>query len=408
MNYFLTLLGKRLRLGNKSRIILDLNAVQEGGNEPYIPSEPEDLISGSIVVIDNDITTNFTVSLTPSCDTFDHFEYTVNGQLLSFTTTSSTIPVESVIEDFELTAPNDSTQDYVFKIRGVSTRGNYTQYTTKTFTVEGETTVRTFWTTKFNPVEDVICSAEPNEGDRVIIVCRHSERSSDSGGSGTLTDTGIQWAKDNGTRIKASCQSANKFTDTSNDYYASTTVPRCRQTAYFIGMGRGYSAYNNNSFNGSSNPSNFRNPSCIGAYDLISGIGGMQNGGDIDWLALSVLTDDHFSEVKARVDQKVPAIISETNGHPFSLLVTHDLFMVPMIETMFPDIQFQRTKVAGKENQTGKGTNTGEWCGYMSGVCFIVHQDGTYDVWPIEGVEGNNTENTSSTEDVGKFQGQQN
>lgn len=393
--------GKRLRLSGK-RARLDVSHLEAGTTKPggnTNPSQPIDTISSSVVNVSLD-SSKFTFSLSPNVSNFDHYEYYVTGYAANKgTTTSNTITIQSIIDKYSLTAPDNSSTNYTLNVRAYSTQGNRTNIATKQFTVQGKVIeVNKFKIDDFNPVEDVIVSAEPSKGDRVIIVCRHSERTTVSGGSGTLTDTGIQWAKDNGTRIKASCQSANKFTDTSNDYYASTTVPRCRQTAYFIGMGRGYSAYNNNSFNGSSNPSNFKNPSCIGAYDLISGIGGMQYGGDIDWLALSVLTDDHFSEVKARVDQKVPAIISETNGHPFSLLVTHDLFIVPLIETMFPDIQFERYKVSGKENQTGKGTNDGEWCGYMSGVCFIVHSDGTYDAWPIEGVEGND----------GKYHGVQN
>lgn len=77
--------------------------------------------------------------LNGTCETFDHYEYWITGQSSNkHQTTASSISTDTLISQYNLTAPNNSTRDYTIRVQAISTSGAKCPYGAATFTVIGE------------------------------------------------------------------------------------------------------------------------------------------------------------------------------------------------------------------------------------------------------------------------------
>lgn len=214
----------------------------------------------------------------------------------------------------------------------------------------------------FNDIQTVYQKVNTGNGDRLLVVMRHSERGSDYSVNGGLTQNGINLAKNVGAKLKGA-----PFSSTENDFFASTGVKRTMETAYYLANGRG-----NNSM--SSYYDVLASSSDAGARRIDSrlSIASESFCSSTDWNTVANYYDNNRSDVNTKSLRMINQLCSVTDGHPLSIIISHDIEMVPLIEWA--------------SNGSIQITSS-NWCNYMSGVAVIVHSNGSWEAYPLKSLD---------------------
>lgn len=236
-------------------------------------------------------------------------------------------------------------------------------------------------TTNFNDIADVYQSVK--SGDRLMIIVRHSERDSATGKDAGLNSNGLSILQN----TAAPKVVGAPFADSSTDKYYSTNVKRTVETAYFIGKARGASGCTSSSLLGS----NWENETAVDhSGDTSSSISWVKATpgphtyfndhftGGTNW----VTAQNYYKNSKTTCTNDCEAAINwlakDSEGHPFVMLGSHDLCMVPFVCWATDNGNFFSTW------NNDYDSNPSGWIMYMAGVAVIVHSDGGWEVYPIK------------------------
>ncbi|MCQ2232562.1 MAG: hypothetical protein MJZ30_12020 [Paludibacteraceae bacterium] len=240
-----------------------------------------------------------------------------------------------------------------------------------------------FSTSEFNDAATIYQGVKVNKGDRVIFVVRHSERNTNEHGKdGGLNTNGINILFN----TAASKLKGAPFADASKDLYLSSNVKRTVETSYFIGKSRGADGCTESS----SLSSSWEQETAVDhSGDVESGIEWIKKEGPhtyfndhftggTDWY----VARDYFKNNKSTCIEKCESAINwlaeRSEGHPFTFVSSHDLCMVPFVCWATDNgNMFSQWNNDYDSNPSG-------WLMYMAGVAVIVHQDGTWEVYPVK------------------------
>lgn len=234
----------------------------------------------------------------------------------------------------------------------------------------------------WNDIADVYSSVKTSQGDRLMILVRHSERDSATGKDAGLNANGLKILQE----TAAPKLVGAPFADSSKDVYFSSNIKRTVETAYFIGNARGASGCTSSSLLGS----NWESETAVDH----SG----DPGSSISWVAQTpgphTYFNDHFTggtnwstvqnyykDSKTTCDNDCTAAINwlaeKTEGHPFTFVGSHDLCMVPFVCWAADNgDMFSTWNNDYDSNPTG-------WIMYMAGIAVIVHSNGNWETYPI-------------------------
>lgn len=214
----------------------------------------------------------------------------------------------------------------------------------------------------FNDIQNVYQKINTGNGDRLVVIMRHSERGSDYSVNGGLTQNGINLAKNVGAKLKG-----YPFNSTENDYFASTGVKRTMETAYYLANGRGnYSMGSYYDVLASTNEAGAR------TVDSRLSIATENFCSSTDWNTVANYYDNNKSDVNTKSLKRINQLCALTDGHPLSIIISHDTEMVPLIEWA--------------SNGSIQITSS-NWCNYMSGVAIIVHSNGSWEAYPLKSLD---------------------
>lgn len=236
-------------------------------------------------------------------------------------------------------------------------------------------------TTNFNDIADVYQSVK--SGDRLMIIVRHSERDSATGKDAGLNSNGLSILQN----TAAPKVVGAPFANASTDKYYSTNVKRTVETAYFIGKARGASGCTSSTLLGS----NWENETAVDhSGDTSSSISWVKATpgphtyfndhftGGTNW----VTAQNYYKNSKTTCTNDCEAAINwlakDSEGHPFVMLGSHDLCMVPFVCWATDNGNFFSTW------NNDYDSNPSGWIMYMAGVAVIVHSDGGWEVYPIK------------------------
>lgn len=236
-------------------------------------------------------------------------------------------------------------------------------------------------TTNFNDVADVYSAVK--SGDRLMLIVRHSERDSATGKDAGLNANGLAILQ----QTAAPKVVGAPFANASTDKYYSTNVKRTVETAYFIGKARGASGCTSSSLLGS----NWENETAVDhSGDTSSSISWVKATpgphtyfndhftGGTNW----VTAQNYYKNSKTTCTNDCEAAINwlaeDSEGHPFVMVGSHDLCMVPFVCWAADNGNFFSTW------NNDYDSNPSGWIMYMAGVAVIVHPDGGWEVYPVK------------------------
>lgn len=227
---------------------------------------------------------------------------------------------------------------------GEENGGEDDEPTVLAYTMAETTSIPTLSKTDFNYLWDV--KNEMGEDDRVIYVIRHSARGTETGASGALTDEGIALATKLGRAL-------NDGDDHSSDMYGSTDSVRTKQTAYIVADERcqgEYSGYENI-------------PLCPDSVmsDYFTDV--------TDWTVIQNYYRNNTDYVNTKAVSMCGTLCQYTDHAKFSMFVSHDSLCVPLVEWATNEA------IDVKSN---------DWINFMSGIAIVVHNDNTYEVFPVK------------------------
>lgn len=219
--------------------------------------------------------------------------------------------------------------------------------------------------------------------DKLLMVIRHAERD-DTSGEGDLNETGVNHATSIGTKLAygATPSSSNPTPiniEANDAHYWSTEIPRTKHTAQAIAAARGDTDSDAADYSG-----------VTVDQDLLEGYRFMKTRPSSGATALlrkysndpSQLTEDELSTyfgvstaeeavAKRNADtfQFANEMLAKADKR-LNVFVTHDYFIGPFI--------------AGITDGQFDSSNTNPWVKYCSGVALVLHEDNTYDAFPIK------------------------
>ena len=199
---------------------------------------------------------------------------------------------------------------------------------------------------EYNLIYDVYNNIR--SGSRVIFMIRHADRWSDVSKEGWLNQNWIRQAKTLWKRLVGWI-----FSDTDSDFYWSTNYKRTHQTSYYVWYGRWYSPFHEDK-------------------KIFKRVW-MQYGkvlNPIDVVDPHYLTQDMwFKELNKKSTYVISTLCELTKWHPFSFIVNHDCFLIPMITCMTEwNIKFTKKT----------------WINYLSGVAIIIDDNSKkWEIYPI-------------------------
>lgn len=219
--------------------------------------------------------------------------------------------------------------------------------------------------------------------DKLLMVIRHAERD-DTSSEGDLNDTGVSHATSIGTKLAygATPSSSNPTPiniETNDAHYWSTEIPRTKHTAQAIAAARGDTDSDAADYSG-----------VTVDQDLLEGYRFMKTRPSSGATALlrkysndpSQLTEDELSTYFGVSTAEEAVAKRNTDTFQFAnemlakadkrlnVFVTHDYFIGPFI--------------AGITDGQFDSSNTNPWVKYCSGVALVLHEDNTYDAFPIK------------------------
>lgn len=221
------------------------------------------------------------------------------------------------------------------------------------------------------------------DSDKLLMVIRHAERD-DTSSEGDLNETGVNHAASIGTKLAygATPSSSNPTPiniEANDAHYWSTEIPRTKHTAQAIAEARG------------DTESDAEDYSDITVdQDLLDGYRFMKTrpssgttallrkySNDPSQLSTDELTtyfgvstaEEAIAKRNADTFQFANEMLAKADKR-LNVFVTHDYFIGPFISGI-TDGQFD-------------SSNTNPWVKYCSGVALVLHEDNTYDAFPIK------------------------
>lgn len=286
--------------------------------------------------------------------------------------------------------------------------------------VEQTSTYSSLSTSDFNDAETIYKKVDVANGDRLMIITRHTIRNSNSGKqSGALfaTDSSQYINGYDGVTLIANniykLQGA-PFNDPSTDAYFSTNVKRCVETSYLIGKLRGNSALtrmgtisNLEPLPGTSNASsnatadqNWEAETAVIHNGAVSPYGDSSQYSNIE--AIKAVPGPHcyfndriwstnasWPEVQnyyknnkdnciKKCTEAINWLAEASHGHPFTYMTGHDLSVLP-----FVCFATNNGNMFSSWNNTDYSSNPTGWIYYCAGVAVIVHANGNWEIYPV-------------------------
>lgn len=188
---------------------------------------------------------------------------------------------------------------------------------------------------------------------RVIFMVRHAERWPDDSHIWWLVENGIRQAKSLWKKL-----TGWRFTDTNSDFYWSTDYKRTHQTSYYVWYGRWYSPFHEDKkifkkewmqYNKVLNPIDVISPHYLTQNNLTQNI--------------------ELKKINKKSVYVINTLCKLTEWHPFSFIVDHDSFLIPMITRVTEwNIKFTRKT----------------WINYLSWVAIIIDDKAKkWEIYPI-------------------------
>ena len=321
--------------------------------------------------------------------------------------------------------------NYTYDVNG-SIQTDLTTYSNTTVPHNYETTSKVYQrvaqtstysslsTSDFNDAETIYKKVDVANGDRLMIITRHTIRNSDPGKqSGALFATnssqyingydGVTLIANNIYKLQGA-----PFNDPSTDAYFSTNVKRCVETSYLIGKLRGNSALTRmgtisnlqplpgGTSNASSNATadqNWEAETAVIHNGAVSPYGSSEQYSQIpaikqvpgphcyfndriwstnaSWPEVQNYYKNNQSTCIQKCTEAINWLAEASHGHPFTYMTGHDLSVLPFVcfATNNGD------KFSGWSNDYD--SNPTGWLYYCAGVAVIVHANGNWEIYPF-------------------------
>ena len=219
----------------------------------------------------------------------------------------------------------------------------------------------------FNDVKDIYSWIKTYEWDRVIFIVRHSARENNCESEGWLTDYGIELARWVWEKLKW-----EPFSDTSTDFYGSSTVKRAVQTSYYVWESRGSevleSVLNDDTRNDYSFVNHSSNIHQVVYWNYFKDAAKNSPNN------INNLYENNRDIVSEKALYSVNKLCNITNWHPFSWITSHDYFTLPI------------TEWATNESVSFSNSNS-ERPNFMQWIAIIVHSYWGWEVYPVKSLE---------------------
>lgn len=219
--------------------------------------------------------------------------------------------------------------------------------------------------------------------DKLLLVIRHAERD-DTSSEGDLNETGVAHATSIGTKLAygATPSSSNPTPiniEANDAHYWSTEIPRTKHTAQAIAAARGDTDSDAADYSGITEDQDLlegyrflKTRPSSGATALLR-----KYSNDPSQLSTDELTtyfgvstaEEAIAKRNADTFQFANEMLAKADKR-LNVFVTHDYFIGPFISGI-TDGQFD-------------SSNTNPWVKYCSGVALVLHEDNTYDAFPIK------------------------
>ncbi|MBR2198102.1 MAG: histidine phosphatase family protein [Fibrobacter sp.] len=215
----------------------------------------------------------------------------------------------------------------------------------------------------FTDIVEVYKSLKPT--DKAVFIIRHSERTNSTGKSGKLTENGVKYAQELGTRFAAAG-------GTEDFYFAHSGYTRTQQTCDNIAQGKGQTNYNLVELATLDGAWYVKNSNKVEEYSNSADGGG--------WAVYSKYAfvgsySDAFYDLKSRSEELIKNIKSNLGTNRISIMCTHDYLLVPLLAYVTEG----RANVRYYEKR--------RWLNYMSGVAMIISSDGSVNYIPVRSLE---------------------
>ena len=223
--------------------------------------------------------------------------------------------------------------------------------------------------TSWNEASDIYRNMK--EGDRIVFLVRHSERSDDCEGDYCdLNDNGVELAEEAGKKFKGGLAGVN------DSYYGSTSVERCKTTSYLIATNRGDTYLNSKE-------------DVVNPIDEI--YAKYYGEGLHSWPGRAEYCNENMKEAEETSLEIVNKLLNLSKGKTFAWFTSHDYLLVPLVEwatNLGIDFEKYRGTYSGQDSKyDGKETDYFYWCNFMSGVAILVHPDNTFEIYPVKNLE---------------------
>lgn len=219
--------------------------------------------------------------------------------------------------------------------------------------------------------------------DKLLLVIRHAERD-DTSSEGDLNETGVAHSTSIGTKLAygATPSSSNPTPiniEANDAHYWSTEIPRTKHTAQAIAAARGDTDSDAADYSGITEDQDLlegyrflKTRPSSGATALLR-----KYSNDPSQLSTDELTtyfgvstaEEAIAKRNADTFQFANEMLAKADKR-LNVFVTHDYFIGPFISGI-TDGQFD-------------SSNTNPWVKYCSGVALVLHEDNTYDAFPIK------------------------
>jgi broad specificity phosphatase PhoE len=219
----------------------------------------------------------------------------------------------------------------------------------------------------FTDIVEVYKNLKPT--DKAVFIIRHSERTSNTGKSGHLTENGIQYAQELGARLAA--------VGNEDFYFAYSGYTRTMETCENIAIGKGQTNYQLEELTALDGSWYVKDSKKVESYS------GSDGGG---WAVYSKYAftgaySDAFYSLKSRSEQLLNDEILANMGKMkrVNFMCTHDYLLVPLLAYV----------TDGHANVRYYDKN--KWLNYLAGVAMIISTDGSIRYIPVRGLETGTT-----------------
>lgn len=214
----------------------------------------------------------------------------------------------------------------------------------------------------FTEISKVYASLKPN--DKAVFIIRHSERTSNTGKSGHLTENGVKYAQELGARLAAVAKE--------DFYYGYSGYTRTMETCENIAKGKGQSNYQLEVIDELDGGWYVKDSKKVESYSSSDGGG---------WAVYSKYAFtgaylDAFYDLKSKSNQLLDNVILANMGNMkrVNFMCTHDYLLVPLLAYVTDG----HANVRYYEKR--------RWLNYLSGVAMIISEDGSIRYIPVRGL----------------------